>query len=112
MTTLDDDAVKACADLVGRSGATGFEIGYLHEGVPVEEAGWYAHAQYRGARLTSPDHKGPTEAADGLSRRILGHGAMCRCGRRVTLSGDSTRKKCRWTREGARWVSDCGAGRP
>jgi len=42
---LDEDALIAAADLVGRTGATGFEIGYLHDDVPAEKAGWYAHAQ-------------------------------------------------------------------
>ena len=32
---LDEDAVKACADLVGRTGATEFQIGYLHATCPV-----------------------------------------------------------------------------
>src|SRR6202035_2515601 len=37
----DEDAVKACADLVGRTGAKSFECGYLRDNVPAEQAGWY-----------------------------------------------------------------------
>lgn len=37
----------ACVDLVGRCGAREFEIGYLHDDVPVAQAGWYASAFYR-----------------------------------------------------------------
>jgi len=112
MIEIDDDAVKACADLVGRTGASQFQIGFVHDNVPVEEAGWYAHAQYRGARLTTTsDYRGPAEAADALSRRIL-HGGNCGCGKPTTLQdGRDVRKWCRWRREGDRWVSACGRGR-
>lgn len=105
---LDDDAVEACVDLIRRTGATGFEIGYLHEDVPVEEAGWYAHARYRGARITVDDQPGPVEAADALSRRLL-TGAHCQhCGRLVTLSAPIARPaQCRWRRMGNKWTRGC-----
>lgn len=103
---FDQDALTAAIDLVGRSGATGCEVGYLHDNVPAEQAGWYAHAQFRGARLTSEDHVGPAEAAEGLARRVL-RGAQCtHCQKTVSLNGFS-KNKCRWTREGARWVRGC-----
>jgi hypothetical protein len=34
--------------MAGRAGAREFEIGYLHDDVPLEDAGWYAHVQYQG----------------------------------------------------------------
>jgi hypothetical protein len=125
---LDEDAVVAAADLAGRAGATSFEIGYLHDGVPAEEAGWYAHAQYRGTRVTE-DGRGPVEAAEALARRLL-TGAKCKCGRLVALSGRgavvhggqrmadgssftpeqaSAAGQCRWTRMGRRWEPGCDA---
>ncbi|MCK2214266.1 hypothetical protein MF672_010755 [Actinomadura sp. ATCC 31491] len=124
---MDDDALKAAVDLVGRTGATGFEIGYLRDGVPVEEAGWYAHAQYRGARITSEEHRGPIEAVEALARKLL-TGAKCtHCKKLVALSddgaiayngllADGTRwtveqaraaGQCRWRRIGPRWVRGC-----
>lgn len=57
---INDDIVTACADLAGRSGARDFEIGYLHDDVPVEQAGWYAHVQYQGTRITVADQHGGT----------------------------------------------------
>lgn len=66
---LNGDAVIACADLVGRAGATQFKLGYLHDDVPIEEAGWYAHAQYRGARITVDDRRSPSEAALAFAER-------------------------------------------
>lgn len=101
---INDDVVIACADLVGRAGASGFEIGYLHDDVPAEEAGWYAHAQYRGARITAEDHRSPTGAALALAERLLS-GATCRCRQPVTLSDG--RPGCRWRLVGQRWEPGC-----
>lgn len=130
---LDEDAVVAGADLVGRTGATDFEVGYIHDDVPAEEAGWYAHAKYRGARITTDDHRGPVEAVEALARRLLEGGKCTRCGGVVALSdagamvyptatlADGTRwdletaraaGMCRWTRNGRRWVAGCTAAHP
>lgn len=119
--------MTATADLVGRSGARNLEIGYLHEDVPVEEAGWYAHARYQGARIIAEDHRGPVEALEALARRIL-TGAKCtHCGGLVALSDDGayymgdtladgsrwSRRQarsaglCRWRRMGPKWVRGC-----
>jgi hypothetical protein len=98
------DIVVACADLVGRAGASEFEIGYLHDNVPVEQAGWYAHAKYRGARLTADDRRSPTEAAMALAERIL-RGGTCRCGKTVLLNDSGT--GCRWRLVGKRWEPGC-----
>lgn len=128
MTTVDDDAVKACAELVRRTGATQLEIGYLHDDVPAEDAGWYAHAHYNGSRITTEDHRGPVEAADALARRLL-QGARCtHCHGLVTLSSegvlaykhatmtDGTKwtaeqaaaaPQCRWRRIGDHWKRGC-----
>lgn len=103
---LNGDAVVACADLVGRAGAKGFEIGYLHDDVPFEQAGWYAHAQYRGARLTVEDRRSPSEAALALAERLL-NGASCRCGNLVTLNDDGP--GCRWQLQGKAWQPGCDA---
>lgn len=131
MISLDEDALIAAVDLVGRSGAKQLEIGYLREDVPVEDAQWWAHARYRGARIGSEHHRGPIEAVEALARRLL-TGDKCKpCGRLVALSDagavayegatmvDGSRwtveqaakaGQCRWRREGARWVRGCKAG--
>ena|GEM_PF-6394191 len=123
----DRDKVVACADLVGRAGARQFEIGFVHEDVPVAEAGWYAHAQYRGARITAENHDGPAQAAMALAVKIL-TGAKCRCGRLAALRPDGAvafRKthmadgtewsaaeaakagQCRWRLIGDKWEPSC-----
>lgn len=103
---LNGDAVEACADLVGRAGASGFQIGYLHDDVPIEDAGWYAHAQYRGARIMVEGRRSPSEAALALAERLL-RGAACRCGKTVTLTDNSN--GCRWRLAGKRWEPGCDA---
>jgi hypothetical protein len=124
---VDEEIVIACADLVGRTGARNFQIGYLHDDVPAEEAAWYAHAQLRGARLTAENHRSPTDAAQALAERLL-KGAKCKCGRLVATSADGAfaffksrtvdgkrwdakdsakAGQCRWRRIGPRWTPGC-----
>jgi hypothetical protein len=129
----DEQRLIAAVDLVGRTGAKHFEVGYLHDDVPMEEAAWYAHARYRGTRISVENQLGPAEAAEALALRLL-TGAKCACGKLVALSGDGALAfrnpvmsdgsrfpldeavragQCRWKRDGERWVSGCGLrGRP
>lgn len=121
---LKIDAVVACADLVGRTGARHFSIGYI-EGKP---QGWFAHAQYRGKRITVEDHPNPAAAASALAERLL-TGARCSCGKLVALSDEgavayasaslvptgenwtieqaAAAGQCRWELIGARWEKGC-----
>lgn len=103
---MNDDAVIACADLVGRAGASGFEIGYIRDDVPAEEAGWYAVAFYQGARIQTDEHQSPTLAAMALSERLLS-GASYRCGQPVTMS--DRKPGCRWRLVGQAWEPGCNA---
>ncbi|HEY0636453.1 MAG TPA: hypothetical protein VGD67_02295 [Pseudonocardiaceae bacterium] len=103
---LNADPVVACADLVVRAGARQFEIGYLRDGVPVDQAGWHASAYYGGARLTVEEHQSPSTAALALAERILA-GATCKCRRPVRLADDAS--GCRWRLVGARWEPGCTA---
>lgn len=122
---LDEDAIVACADLVGRTGAREFQIGYLSDDPPHQ---WYAHASYKGARITEGDQEGPAEAADALSRRLLAGAKCAHCGALVALSGAGAvaygsavmadgsewtaaeaagAGQCRWRRLGPKWVRGC-----
>jgi hypothetical protein len=103
------DQVMAAADLVQRTGARQFEIGYVHDDVPADQAGWYAHARYRGALVGVSDQPSPIDAADGLARRLL-DGARCGCGKPVTVDGIGKPGQCAWHRDGPVWVSACGRG--
>ena len=126
--TVDADAVKACADLVGRTGARSFECGYLRDGVPAEQAGWYSAAIFRGARITVEDKTSPAEACDALAVRLLS-GAQCQhckglvaldaggafafreahlvTGERWDAADAAKAPQCRWTRTGDRWERGC-----
>lgn len=103
---MNGDVIVACADLIDRCGATEFEIGFLHDDVPAAEAGWYAHAKFKGGRLTVEDHASPSAAALALGERLLA-GGRCRCGQPVTL--DEDRPGCRWRLMGKRWEPGCDA---
>lgn len=125
--TGDADAVKACADLVGRTGAKSFEVGYLNEGVPVAQAGWFATAVYRGAKIIAGDKASGAEACDALAVKLLS-GAQCQhCKKLVTLNPAGAMARdatlvdgrkwtaaeqakaglCYWRRDGARWDRGC-----
>lgn len=121
------ERLVAAVDLVGRTGATGFELGYLHDDVPIDRAAWWAHAQYRGTRIAVEDQLGPVDAAEALARRLLDGGKCAHCGSLVTLdpagayATDRTMLDgtpwlaeqqadaglCLWHREGQRWVRGC-----
>jgi hypothetical protein len=100
-----NDMVLACADLSGRVGARDFEIGYVHDDVPIEEAGWYVQVSYQGARIIVQDHRSPETAALAMAVRLL-DGATCRCRKSVSLSDGSG---CRWRLVGQRWEPGCDA---
>lgn len=123
------DILIACVELVGRCGAREFEIAYLHDDVPMEEAGWWAGANYGGHRIIVEDQPSPFHAAQGLAEKIL-TGAKCKCGKLVALSDDGAMfmgqlsvnmadgtewtaeeaiaaGQCRWRREGPRWKPGC-----
>lgn len=109
---FDRDALIAGVDLVGRSGAKNFEVGYLDDDVPVHLARWWAKAQYQGARLQEDEHRGPVEAVEALARRILDGGVCTHCGGRTHLGGAprSMRRRgavCAWKRRGDRWERGC-----
>lgn len=136
---LDQDAVVAAADLVGRSGARELEVGWHcpHPDPPDDHTcphvTWHAQAGYLGAHgivtTTVTGQPGPVEAVEALARKLL-TGAKCRCGRLVALSDDGAvahldaelidgttwtveqaakAGQCRWTRHGQRWEPSCDA---
>lgn len=108
MTELqwDQDAFNAAMHLVERTGAKGIEFGYTKDDVPIEEADWYAYAQYQGARITVEHLTGPVEAVEALARRLL-DGALCTfCGKEIALA-DFPGRRCRYRRQGDVWVRGC-----
>lgn len=122
-----DDQVTAACELVGRTGARGLEVGYLHEDVPAHLADWWAGARYRGAVITTEHHASPAAALTALAVRLL-TGAKCgHCRGLVALDGagatwyrdgvhsdgstiDETTartRQCLWHRDGPTWVRGC-----
>lgn len=103
---LNQDIILACVHLVGRAGAKTFNLGHLHDNVPISEAGWYAEAMWKGHRVIAENHSSPSAAALALAEQLL-TGATCRCGQLVALSDG--RDGCRWRLVGDRWQPGCDA---
>lgn len=103
---MHGDAVEAAAHLADRAGAKDFELGFIRDNVPIEEAGWYAHASYQGARIFVEERRSPSEAALAFAERML-RGAQCRCRQVVTLVDGQP--GCRWQLLGKRWEPGCDA---
>jgi hypothetical protein len=103
---VNADLIMACVDLASRTGASNFEIGHVHHDVPLEEAGWYAHVTFKGARIMTQDHRSPDAAAMALAERLL-DGATCRCLQPVTIN--PKHPGCQWKLVGRAWQSSCDA---
>lgn len=114
---LDDPGQQqrllAATDLIGRTGATGLEIGFVgDEHGPVHLARWYAQAHYRGRRAVSEEHASPVDAAEALAWSLL-EGGQCRhCGKTILIEGHAypdvdTREACWWRRMDDCWVPTC-----
>lgn len=108
MTAPDftDPPIAACADLVGRAGASKFEIGYLDDD-PTNPR-WHASAFYKGMRIMAEGQRTAAGAATALAGQIL-TGGTCRCRRPVTLTDG---EGCRWALVGSRWEPGCDVEGP
>lgn len=79
----------------------------VHEGVPAEQAGWYAQVRYKGMRVTVEDHRSPEDAARALAEQLL-FGGTCRCGKTVVLDpGAVNESRCCWQLIGRTWTPGC-----
>lgn len=125
------DRLIAAVDLIGRAGARGYEGGYLHDDVPIEEAGWWAHAQYAGRHVVVEDQRDPVEATEKLALKLL-NGGRCACGKVASSEeagwwahdqtmADGTKWTegqqaqagvCTWRRVGPKWLPGCGKRGP
>lgn len=115
MTGPVDAEMLAAVELVQRSGATEFEVGYLDDN-PANPR-WWAKAQYRGARLQVDEHPTPSAAAHALAARILEGGKCTTCGLTITTADEIERQAaagfspggdmCQWARFGRHWIAGC-----
>lgn len=122
------DVVIAAIELIGRTGAKDMTFGYLHDDVPIADAGWWAHAQFRGARIMVENQAGPDQAIEALAKKLLTGGKCTHCGGLIALSPFGARffpgarmadgsefseeqarntPQCLWRRVGQHWVMGC-----
>lgn len=134
MKMPDDPALTAGVLLIGHTGARTLEIGFLHDDVPIDEASWWASADYQGTRVMVENHLGPVEAVEGLAKKLLvgarcqwcmglvaldEHGAFAYAGGVMldgskmpdTAEGIGALGQCLWERHDARWEPGCIHGR-
>jgi hypothetical protein len=126
---LDTPEVLAAAELGGRTGAQGFELGWSDDepGTPSEKRGWYARAAYRGAVIAVDDHAGPSAAALAFAQRVMENAQCQHCKRLVTLNPAGAYARdvtlldgrtwsaaeqaaaglCVWRREHVHWLRGC-----
>lgn len=122
-------ALKAHVALIGHTGASQLEIGYLEDDVPIEEARWWARARLgmahvnglpvdgTGAVVMVEEKTGPVEALEALALKLIDGGICQHCHRivqtmqpvpHVIMVGESY---CLWSidENPVRWVRECGA---
>jgi hypothetical protein len=128
---MDDDALIASVDLVGRTGARDLEIGHNGDGEDGEawnDVRWHAVCGYAGTRIIEDGHPNPVAAVEALARRLLTGGTCIHCrglialsdhgavvhpgavmadGSTMTVERARSLPQCRWHRQGARWVRGC-----
>lgn len=128
---LDTAEILACAEMAGRTGGQGFELGWARDGVPTDKAGWYAQADYTALgkphRVRVADLPGPAQACRAFLAQVLDGGRCTHC-RRITSTNpagvmggdrmllDGTRFTdaeqraggiCVWRRDGIHWKRGC-----
>lgn len=109
---LNEPVLLAAIEVLGRANAQEFEVGYLDDTDDWRDARWWATVRWRGTRVTVENHRGPSEAADALARRILNGGTCTHCGKTIRLTtsrpkGSARKKLCAWRRVDHLWVRGC-----
>lgn len=111
------DAIVASAELVGRAGGKDFEVGFLDEDAPIEQARWWASATFNGAKVIVDEQPSGALACELLARKLLDGGMCTHCKRVVRIRpqgyvdpawnlGKGT-KACSWERVGPTWKRGC-----
>lgn len=107
LSASEEKLLVASVDIIGRTGAKNFEVGYLDDDQPDS---WYAQAGYHGSKIISANHSGPVEAADALARKLVNGGKCTHCGKTVRLpNGTAFNKKyCYYFLVGGvKWTRGC-----
>lgn len=108
------DAILASAELVGRAGGSDFAVGYERDDVPLEEAGWWASATFKGKEVKVVEQRSGALACEILARNLLDGGLCTHCRRVVRIRPQGYvedvykgPKPCAWHRVGPTWKRGC-----
>ena len=111
----DRQVLTEAVDMIGRTGARAFEVGYHplfdDDGEEIENGpaswwSWWAKATYRGAVIAVDDFPHPVRAAEALAQQVKKDAACARCGRLIDWGG-KRRRHCWWSRVDGRWDPGC-----
>lgn len=101
--------MNAALEMLGRTGATGFELSYDDDVEPVR---WSATVTYRGTKLWETTHH-PVTATEALLEQVIDGGRCTRCGRptavmlRGVIPDGAPIGICYRYRLGQRYVGTC-----
>lgn len=104
LTPEDTERLIAAVEMIGRTGATGYEVGFDDDTTPTT---WWAQAFYRGARKAVDGHPGPVAATEDLLRRLVSGGQCVHCRRATTLGATALPGRCAYVRRGATYLRSC-----
>jgi hypothetical protein len=83
----------AAVELIGHTGARGFEIAFDDECGAPEKVMWHATATYQGAKVWSRHYPYPAQAAEELLVKLMNGGLCKKCGL-TTVVGLDTHDLC------------------
>lgn len=99
-----EERLLAAVDLIGRTGAHSFEVGYDDDHTPTT---WWATARYRGRVLFVDEEPDPLHAVDELLRRIVNGGRCTHCNRTTTVGPSPIPFKCAYVITAGRYEPAC-----
>lgn len=109
MSPVDERRLIEAVEMVGRCGASEFQVGYFVDDPAPGTANWWASAKFRKGTMVTEPQMSPAHAAENLAA-ILRNGATCAwCGRRISWGDRPGKgaKACWWRKVGGRWERGC-----
>lgn len=108
MHEADMARLHSAIEMVERTGAQNFEVGYLNEDAKrMQDADWFATARFRGTMVKTEHHASPVTAAETLMTLLM-RDAKCRfCDRKISWGRAELKKRCLWRQVDGRWLRGC-----
>jgi hypothetical protein len=99
-----EERLLAAIDLIGRTGAHSFEVGFDDDQTPTT---WWAQARYSGRLMFTDDEPDPLHAVEQLLLRIVNGGRCTHCRRTTTVGASPIPFKCAYVITAGRYEPAC-----